>query len=471
MHAAWRALVAGLRVRIVLLLALVSTTSSALAQDACEAGLPCLTLEQARSLARDHHPRLAAARSRLHAAVQGVDVAAASWLPQVGSTAQLLASTANSSTATVLSPSTLDLPRIGGTSVDRSPGMQPYPSTLIAVGVRQQLFDFGRVHAEQAAAQLLAEAERQDRASSQLDVDLGVTMAYYAVLSARGVLAASRAARERSSRHTELARAGVKAGLRATIELARAEADLARFELGELRAEGGLRVAQTVLAAACALEAQLADAAELAPSLTPLPALDALYARVQGRDPAVRAADARAGAELARAESLDADRLPRLHATASVSGRAGGAAGADGSTARADGWLPSVPNWNVGAVLSWSMYEPIGKRRAEALRTRARGMQWDARALERDRRAGVGTAYEDARVASHAIDAVQRAADAARVHYEHAEQRFRSGLGSSLELSDAESLRVDAEVQLALARTQAAQLRARLDRLTSSEGP
>ncbi|MBC7018135.1 TolC family protein, partial [Salmonella enterica] len=67
-------------------------------------------------------------------------------------------------------------------------------------------------------------------------------------------------------------------------------------------------------------------------------------------------------------------------------------------------------------------------------------------------------------VARAAIPGLQRAAEAARGNYAQAEARFRSGLGTSVELADAEALRTDAEIQVALGQFQLARARSELGR-------
>jgi outer membrane protein TolC len=53
-------------------------------------------------------------------------------------------------------------------------------------------------------------------------------------------------------------------------------------------------------------------------------------------------------------------------------------------------------------------------------------------------------------VAEHAMPALQRSVDAAQANYAQADARFHAGLGTSVELADAEAVRTEAEIQLAL---------------------
>ena len=128
--------------------------------------------------------------------------------------AQIEASTTNNSTSTLLATSAVDLPRIGATKVDAAADFQPYPSTGAALGVRQQLFDFGRIAAERNAAVLAGEIDKIRFGSVSLDVDLGVEQSFFAVLAAVAIESASRAAYDRAAQHRDLASANVASGMR-----------------------------------------------------------------------------------------------------------------------------------------------------------------------------------------------------------------------------------------------------------------
>src|SRR4029079_12244331 len=89
---------------------------AALAQASARAPIPRrMALDDARAYARSHHLRLLAARQRLVAADRDADIPGAQWLPHLGGMAQIVGSTANNITTTLLGTSAVDLPRIGGT--------------------------------------------------------------------------------------------------------------------------------------------------------------------------------------------------------------------------------------------------------------------------------------------------------------------------------------------------------------------
>ncbi|MBX7100502.1 MAG: TolC family protein, partial [Myxococcaceae bacterium] len=209
-----------------------------------------VSLEEALALARAQHPALEASRQRVAAAQAEVDAVSALWLPTAGLAAELVGATANNSTATVLSTSAVDLPRIGSTKVTATPDFAPSATSLVAVGLRQLVWDFGRQGAQGKVAQAQAAAEQARSSRTALGLDFDVTRAFQAVLAARAVLEASEQAYARVVTHRDFAKVAVDAQLRPPIEFTRAEADVSRAELGRLRALSAVTAARLQLAAA-----------------------------------------------------------------------------------------------------------------------------------------------------------------------------------------------------------------------------
>ena len=85
--------------------------------------------------------------------------------------------------------------------------------------------------------------------------------------------------------------------------------------------------------------------------------------------------------------------------------------------------------------------------------------------LSQQETAAIQQAYVSFEVNQAAVVSLQQAVDAARANYAQAEARFKAGLGTSLELADAEALRTDAEIQLAVGQFEAQRGRAVIGRL------
>jgi outer membrane protein len=385
-------------------------------------------------------------------------------------TAQLLGATANNTTASYVTTGDVAIPRIGATRAVSSGTWRPYASSLAGAGITQEAFDFGRIAAQTTAADALVDVERQSARTAVLDVTYGVVESYFATYAAKAVLRSAEDAFTRARVHRDLAKSGVGSGMRSPIELTRAEADLARYDAGRIRARGGVQTAQAVFAAAVGVNDAALDVVGTAPpSALDVPALNEAIARASARDPRVLGAIAQLRAQEAQTRAIRAEARPNLSLTGTISGRGGGAPGSSGPAADEGGWVPNVPNWDVGAILSWPLFDPVVTARADASRA-AEDVRREALNQARfEEVAAIRQAYVAVVVARDALPALQQSLDAARANWAQADARFRAGLGTAVELADAEAVLTDAEISLALGVFDVARSRASFGR-TIAEG-
>lgn len=447
-------------------------TEAELAPELLDERPPVMTLDQALAFGREHQPTFAAAKARLEAAQLDARVPGANWLPRAAAIAEVVGATVNNSTAAFITNGAVDLARVGSTHfTGTSPDWTPYLTTLGAVGLRQQVWDFGQTAAQSAAAVALEDLEKARLEGARLELDWAIAQAYYAVLASHAVLDASEQAVKRARVHRDFAWSAVKSGLRNPIELTRAEADLARYSVGAVRARRGLRLARSTLAATVGASDAQIDVEDLPEDAPALPMVDDATNRALVSAPSVRAADAVLQAEQARARAIRTLLRPSLSLTASFSVRSGKG---PASTASAPdvlygGAVPYVPNYDVGLVLAVPLFEPSLNRRADAADARASAARRDAEAVRLTVRQGVRDAIERVRMEQEALVSLRRAADAARANQDQADARFKVGLGTSTELADAEALRTEAEIQLGVGSFQLRTARAALARLLAEE--
>jgi len=131
--------------------------------------------------------------------------------------------------------------------------------------------------------------------------------------------------------------------------------------------------------------------------------------------------------------------------------------------------VPDVPNWDVGLVLRWPLYDPIVLARRDSSAAREQVAKAEVDVVKQNQTAAVEQAYVQITVSEAALSALIKSVEAARANYEQADARFKGGLGTIVELTDAEAVRVDAEIELALGHFTLAQARAALARLVAEE--
>jgi outer membrane protein TolC len=297
-------------------------------------------------------------------------------------------------------------------------------------------------------------------------VKLAIEEAYFAVHAAKGVSTAAESAWQRAKLNFETAQAGVQAGMRKPIELTRASADLARFEVGRVRARAGVDAAQSLFAAVVGVPERALDAAGEA-TVAPAPPLEVAIDRAIAHDPLLRERRARLHEQLARTRAIGKELWPDLQATATVSAREGGAPSTSGTDRI--GLLPQTPNWDVGLVFSWPLYDRVVREREDASQQLEEVRRAEVAEVEQRIGAGVTQASVDLGAAQQALPALERAVEASRANYDQANARFQAGLGTSVELADAQALLADSEVQLALGRFDVARARVRLGRVIAED--
>jgi outer membrane protein len=332
-------------------------------------------------------------------------------------------------------------------------------------GLRQELFDFGRIAAQTAAGEALVAIERDHLQATHLDITLIVTQSYYAVKAARSVMQAATQAEQRAQVHRDFAEVAVKAGLRPPIERTRAMADLTRFTVGRIRSEGNLRIARSVLAAAVGFSEPELDSAQAQEPVPATPSLAQVEQRAKAYQPEILQALDRRKAQHAQTLAISATLRPNLFATAAISARAGGAPSSNGLVPEGRGLIPNVPNYDAGLIFSWPFYEPTVDAAAGASRQREWAYDAEIAAAEQRALTAAQQVYRRTRVAEAALEALAQAAVAARANYEQADARFRAGMGTSTELADAEAIRLEAEVQEAVGHFELATARANLARV------
>jgi outer membrane protein TolC len=175
-------------------------------------------------------------------------------------------------------------------------------------------------------------------------------------------------------------------------------------------------------------------------------------------------------ADEARTRAIGAELRPDVSLTASLTGRAGGATpSGNGTPADGNGWIPNVPNWDVGVVLTWPLFDGVVNARKNASRSEEQVRREEIGLVRQQQVAEIREAYVGVDVARAALPGLQHSVAAARANYDQADARFRAGLGTSVELADAEAVRTDADIQLALGEFELARARSVFGR-TIAEG-
>lgn len=436
---------------------------------------PSMTLEQALAYAADHHPRLLVDVADVKARKAAAEVPGKRWLPQVGVTAQAIGGTNNNSGSLWLSSrGAVEMPRIAGTAFLQRPSQidwKPYVNTAIAAGFEQELFDFGRIAAERSVADARASSAKAGERADRLDVVLGVREAFFAVQAAHQVLAAADQVVQRATVHRDAICALGREGLRPQADCARGQADLARYQAARSRSEGSLDSACVTFAAAMGHERDRVDVRGDAPQVdASVPSFSEAVAGAEAHEPRMQVAEAEAHASKSEVERSSAALRPQIYGIGTVMGSAGGAPVTQGAHgAYGDGVVPFVPNYYAGVVMSWQMIDAPGRAEHATREAEAATSQERIHEVREQTKTAAAQAWVAAESTMRTVPELQNALSAAEISYAQVDGRYKEGLATVIELTDVESLRVDAEINLAIGQFEAARARAQLDRALAKE--
>jgi outer membrane protein len=382
-----------------------------------------LTLRDADSIGLANQPRIQAAELRAAAAGQLVNEARSAYLPTLSANA----------TGTVAGDR--------GTAVAAGALTTSSLSDRFAYGggLLQLITDFGRTSALVASAHYGHVAQEQQATWTRAQVVLNVDEAYYSVLSAEAVLRAARQALTSRQLTAHQVSELAQSRLKSTLDVGFADVLASEAELAVVRAESTVRRARARLAASMGLETMveqpLADDT-LPPPLPPEP--EPLIDRAMQHRADVHALNAQHDAANAYADAQTRLRYPALSIMA-VAGELPYHDPTLHNNYAAAGFNLSLPIFNGG------LFEA---RRASA-RLEADALGKDVVALRVEIAHEVRDAWYQANDAFRSLDVSARLVDQSAHALRLAQTRYDNGLGSIVELNEAQLNETSAEITAA----------------------
>jgi len=411
-------------------------------------GQDALTLPEAVELAVKNYPAVRVSLEQAAAAAAGVDVARAAYLPRADFLGQVNRATRNNIFGLVLPQSVI--PGISGPVLGTNDLTNVWGSAA-GVLVSWEPFDFGLRHANIGIAESAQRGAKAGRAVTEFQVRAAAADAFLTVLAAEQRVTASRAGVERARVLNEAVAAQANAGLRPGADAARTRAELAAAGTQQIEAEGNASIAKVALAQLLGV-----DPAKIAVTAGPLleaPAEALASVPPIEEHPFARKQGAAVDESRAREHALARSYFPRFNLQASSYARGTGAR-LDGSTGGGlSGIGPNIQNWALGMTVLFPALDFASlhaRERVEAHRTRAETAQYNRVLQDLEGETGKAKAQLDGarRVAANTPIQLEAAREAER----QASARYKAGLGTVVEVAEAERLLTQAETGDALAR-------------------
>src|SRR6266576_784774 len=379
-----------------------------------------LTIEDAVRIGLDNHPRIKAAGERIgsQAAILGQQMGA--YYPTISSTSFYRTGTA------------------GSTGVVNSFAADAYSSQL---NFNFTLYNFGKREGNVQAARETLDATKQDYETTNQDIILAIKQAYYVYLGAQAIVNVRKDTVRNRDLLVKQAQGFYQVGTRARIDVARAEANLYTAQADLIAAENAVKIAWVTLRNAMG-SPRLPEqpVAEDSPEITF----------------SMNLAGARDVAFDTRTELKSFDALKRATDQLIAVARRGhlpdiifdsfyGRTHKSGDTAFPE-TFPLKPVWQVQLSLVIPIFD--GFRTTNRIEETLHNY-YNIKAQEEDRRQQIALEVEQSYLrvveTQERINATESAAKAAKENVDLARGRYEVGVGSIIEVTDAESIYTDAQ--------------------------
>ena len=378
-----------------------------------------LTIDQAIALAVSNSPAIAQARADLAVADAQLREARAVFLPQLDGSAGYRRSKAN-----------------------HSPSPESADSFSAGLSLGLDLLSFGRNEAALRKARAQREASDAQLRSVFNTVAYNARIAYFGLVRGQDLLSIAVENVREFDGHLAQVRTMAEIGTRIRYDITKAEVDLGNAQIAALTASNTLITARAALGRALGLSEELPSSIVAPPP--PLPVLenrDTLFSHARRGNPDLVVLRAQTAAASATVDFAVADLRPDLSFNAGFSW--------SGAT------FPLNRGWSFGPSLDWSLFN--GWRKTSALDAASAELQSSrSRAADREQQLfqDLTTALTQSQTARAQAGVAEIVVRSARESLDLATARYRLGLATAVELTDAE---------VALAQTRSQQVQARHD--------
>jgi outer membrane protein len=419
---------------------------SAQAEDAQAPALRVLTLADVERSAEAQQPQMLVAKAATHVAEAQTEQARAPLLPQITGTASYTRETGNFQPRPGITPNGTPIPGANFFSTS-------YDVWSFGLTGTQLIYDFGQTYEKYDAAKQTVDAQRFAEQTTQYTIVSNVRRAYFNARAFKALVGVAQESLDDQNRHLTQVQGFVQVGTQPQIALAQQKAAVANARVQLITAQNNYETAKAQLNQA----AGIVGGTEYEVSDEELPA-------VEGEDQPLSTLVAKAMATRPELATLQKERDAQDATLRAAKGGYGPSLSAiAGATYGGESLDQLIPNWSVEGLLTWPIFQG-GLTRGQVHQAEAGLQSIDAqRSLEELQvQLDVDSARLAIRAAKATIGASDDALTNAREQLRLAEQRYATGVGSIIELNDAQVAYTTAAAQVIQARYGLASARAQL---------
>jgi len=399
-----------------------------------------LTLEKAIQIARANNPNLRVASGNQGVTEARVGEARSGYYPQVQGRLAYQRATANIATS------------FGGGPVTRNTRGDTFGTYLNNATLNQTIFDFGKIRSQVQTAEFNLQSARSDAETALQTVVVNVQQAYYGQQQAQRLLVVNQEAIAQFQKHLDLAKGRFKVGVAPKVDVTTAEVDLSNAQLNLITAKNNLSLARVTLNNAMGIMTSRPYQVEEPQALEEVPiSLEESIDRAMRLRPELISQRALEQAAESAIKTAQADFLPNVTGSAGYS--------YNGQE------FPLVWNWNVLGAINVPIFngfltkQQVAEARANLLATKANGDVLRNTVVSDVSQAYLNLVSTKERLQVTAITVVQ-----AKERLALAEGRYRAGLGTAVEVTDAEVALVNAQTNDVVAMSTYQAAKAQLER-------
>ena len=404
------------------------------------------TVDQAVATALDRYAGVRVSSEKVTEAAQAINLARTAYLPQTDFLAQANRATRNNVFGMLLPQATL--PGISGPPLAENSVTSVW-GTAVGFLVSWEPFDFGLRAAKVSAAAAHQRSAEAALTRTKFEIAAGAADGFLTVLAAEQTVRAAAAAVARAKTLEEIVGAQVQAELRPGVDAMRTKAEVALAEGQQIQAEQAVAMAKASLSQYL----MTADFSAAPGALLDTPPAAILAQADLRAHPVAKERSALVEESQAKQKILDKAYYPKFNLQGSTYARGTGANPNFTTGGAFSGLGPNIVNWGAGLTVTFPAMALPGLRIQRNIdRSQTRAEQQRVEQVVQDLAAQLARANAQLAGARRLVDKIPLQLEAARAAELQATARYKAGLGTIVEVAEAQRLLAQTEIDESLAK-------------------